>query len=253
MTTRTDVAVDFNPSPRVALVADPSTEFLAQDVVDTLRVAESSFTGMSYLRVLDASGKEDLGAGRAVGITATQQDLLIAFEARKTPAETGTVTTGSSAPTGTPPTISFIDTNALFESANVQRGSFLINFTDQSVADVVEVVSETELVTTVLVNGSDNEWDISDDYQCFNIIQCNAGGGNLVAVDDLLATISPILPTAFTQVLLERDTSAVIVDGAGSDPGAVWDELLADHTVAGSFGEWVGSKLLSVVKFLGLK
>lgn len=34
---------------------------------------------------------------------------------------------------------------------------------------------------------------------------------------------------------------------------AVWDETLADHTDAGSFGEKIGKKLLSVSKFLGLK
>lgn len=250
MTTRTDVVVDFNPSPRVAVVAEPSTEFLAQDVVDTLRVAESSFAGMSFAKVLNASGKEDLGSGRSVGITVTGQDILIAFEARKTPAETGTVTTPSGAPVGEPPTITFLDSAATFQANNVQRGSFLINFTDQSCADVVEVVSETELKTTVLVNGIGNTWDSADVYHCFNVVQCNAGGGNLVAVDDLAATISPILPTAFTQVILERDSSAVIVDG---DAASFWDELLTDHVVAGSFGEWVGKKLLSVVKFLGLK
>jgi hypothetical protein len=34
---------------------------------------------------------------------------------------------------------------------------------------------------------------------------------------------------------------------------AVWDAAVADHAAAGSFGERVGSKLLTVAKFLGLK
>ena len=34
---------------------------------------------------------------------------------------------------------------------------------------------------------------------------------------------------------------------------AVWDELKTGHTIAGSFGNHVGRKLLSVAKFLGLK
>lgn len=34
---------------------------------------------------------------------------------------------------------------------------------------------------------------------------------------------------------------------------AIWDALLSAHTSAGSFGEWIGRKLLSVSKFLGLK
>ena len=34
---------------------------------------------------------------------------------------------------------------------------------------------------------------------------------------------------------------------------AVWDEPVADHTSAGSFGEWVRNKLLTVSKFIGLQ
>lgn len=250
MTTRSDIEMDFNPSPRVITVDDTSTSFLVQDVHDTLVKQEDSFRGMSEKRLIRTSGKEALGGGRFVGLTTSMKDVLVAFEARKTPAEIGTVTTGSSAPTGNPPTISFIDTTALFIAANVQRGSFVINFDDRSCCDVVEVVSETELKTTVLVNGIGNTWDVTDNYQVFNVIQCNAGGGNLLAVDSADADISPILPTAFTQVILERDSSAVILNGGASD---FWDALLSDHLVAGSFGEWVGKKLLSVVKFLGLQ
>ena len=40
--------------------------------------------------------------------------------------------------------------------------------------------------------------------------------------------------------------------GGGGDPGAVWDELLADHTTPGTFG-WFVQKLLTVAKFLGLQ
>jgi len=81
MTTRTDVAVDFFATPqRIAEVADPSTEFIMQDVVDTLRIAESSFTGMSFPSLLDAFGKQDLGGGVKVGITVALQEAKIAFE-----------------------------------------------------------------------------------------------------------------------------------------------------------------------------
>lgn len=40
---------------------------------------------------------------------------------------------------------------------------------------------------------------------------------------------------------------------AASIADAVWDELLADHTTASTFGAQVGGKLLTVAKFLGLK
>lgn len=251
MTTRTDVAVNFNPSPRIAEVAAPSVEFDAQDVVDTLRIAEYQFEATTHKKLLNATGKEDLGSGRFVGITATLQNTLVAFAARKTPAETGSVTTPSGAPVGSPLYLEFTDTAADFITALVQPGSFIVNWTDRSCADVLAVIDADTIRTTVPENGIGNTWDAADLYSIWNIVQCNAGGGNLVAVDtDGITPISPILPTAFTQVILERDSSAVIVN---ADVGTFWDALLSDHVVAGSFGEWVGKKLLSVVKFLGLK
>ncbi len=54
-----------------------------------------------------------------------------------------------------------------------------------------------------------------------------------------------------TVQLIANNSAGLIV--VTNDPGLIWDELLADHVLAGSFGEWVGKKLLSVVKFLGLK
>ena len=43
-------------------------------------------------------------------------------------------------------------------------------------------------------------------------IQCVVSGGNLVAVDDLGDSISPIEPTAFTQVVTAASSSAVSLD-----------------------------------------
>lgn len=213
MTTRTDVVVDFLQSPRVAEIAEPSTAINMQDTVDTLRKQEDGFsTGLAFNKLLNASGKEDLGGGVLVGITVALQNLLVSFEARRTPAESGTVTTGS----GTPilgvlgPTYDFVDTAADFIAANVQPGSMVINFTDRSIADVVRVDDTDTLVTKVLVNGVTNTYQIGDIYQVFNIIQCDLDGGNLVAVDDLAATISPVLPTAFTQIVRTSASSATL-------------------------------------------
>ena len=208
MTTRDDISVNFYASPRIATVASPSTSLSMQDWVDTARIEEEAFKGMAFEHLIDASGKQDLGGGVLVGITVANQNCQVAFEARTTPAQTGTVTTGSSAPvTGT---ITFIDTSATFVTNGVAPGSLVINFTDQSIADVVEVVSETELKTKVLVNGIGNTFDVADVYHVFNIVQCNVEGGNLVATDDLDQTISPILPTAFTQVVRTSSSSATL-------------------------------------------
>ena len=213
MATRNDVTVDFLESPRIIEVAAPSTEITMQDLVDTIRKIEDAFTkGMPHDKLLDASGKQDLGGGVLVGITTDLQNAQLSFEPRRTAASIGTVTTGSGTAVNGPlgPTYSFIDTGADFVADGVERGSLVINFTDNSVADVIEVVSSTEIRTRVLVNGFDNEWDIGDAYHIFNIIQCNATGGNLVAADDIGNRITSVFPTAFVQVVRTASSSATL-------------------------------------------
>ena len=247
MTTRTDVTIEYVDSPRLATIASPSVAMNMQDAVDTLRELEDNTRGISETKLLDASGKEELEVGLNVGITVAMQDTLWAFQARTGPAETGTVTTGSSPPSAG--RISFIDTAATFVTNNVARGSLVVNFTDQSVADVISVDSEIQLTTRTLVNGIGNTFDISDVYHVFNIIQVNFVGGNLTAVDDVAAVISPVLPTAFTQVVLTKSSSATLVDASAG----VWSALVTDFQTAGTFGEKVGKKLLTLAKFIGLK
>jgi hypothetical protein len=209
MATRNDVNADYQPSPRVVEVAAPSTELTVQDLVDTLRISEEAFVeGLAFDKLIDAAGKEDLGGGVLVGITANLQDAQVSFEARRTPAETGTVTTGSGA--GTNGLQTFEDATADFVTAGIARGSLVINFTDNSIADVYEVVNATTLTTRTLVNGSGNTYDVADDYQVFNIIQCNISGGNLVAEDDVGSQLSPVVPTAFTQIVRTASSSATL-------------------------------------------
>jgi len=218
MTTRTDIVVDFKRSPRIAEIAVGSVEIIMQDYVDTIRPIESSFTAMSHPYLLNAEGKAVLGGGKLTGITNTEQDLKLAFNPDTTPAETGTVTTGSSPPTPTGE-ISFTDTAALFETNGVARGSMVVNFTDQSIADVIEVLSETSLTTKTLVNGIGNTFDVLDVYHVFNITQVTATGGNLVGVDSVGDPANAVLPTAFTQVINESDVSAALISGTGVTQG----------------------------------
>jgi len=208
MATRNDVNIDFNPSPRVATVDAPSTEFNTQDVVDTLRVQEETFRGITETKLLDAAGKENLGGGVQVGITTTLQNTQIAFEGRTTPAETGTITTASNPPVSG--LIDVHDTAALFQTNNISRGSLVVNFTDHSIAEVYSVESEIHIRTRTLVNGTDNQFDFGDDYQVFNVIQCEVLGGNVVAVDDDDLDISPVVPTAFTQIVRTSSSSATL-------------------------------------------
>jgi hypothetical protein len=209
MATRNDIIVEQRLSPRVAEVRQPSDEVVMQDYVDTLRIEEERFQSMGFERLIDASGKQDLGGGVLVGITVEENNVQLAFEPNTTPAHIGSVTT----PSGPPNAVSrvqFVDTTADFVTAEVQAGSMVINFTDNSIADVVRVINSTTLECRAPSNGSDNEFDLADVIHVFNIRQCRTSGGNLVAKNDVGATIPAVLPTAFTQVVLTTSSSATI-------------------------------------------
>lgn len=75
-------------------------------------------------------------------------------------------------------------------------------------------------------------------------VQCKVSGGNLVAVDAAGAALDPIMPTAFTQVVLAQSASPTLLT-AGSAVTAqdkvdisdqVWDKAKAGHTGANTFG-----------------
>lgn len=259
MATRNDITVDYELSPRVATLAAPAAALSLQDYVDTLRVAESSFQGMSFPFLLNASGKEDLGDGVSVAITVQEQNLQLAFEARRTPAiDESTVTTGSGAPAPTG-RYQFTDTASNFVTANVAPGSLVVNWSDRSIGDVVQVIDSDTLEMEALVNGTDNEMQLGDAYSIFNVEQVRVSAGNLTAVDDLAAAINAVQPTAFTQVIVALSSSATLVTDPGLTPqeisdvaDAVWDAPTNTHLVAGSFGQFIQKKLLTVAKFLGL-
>lgn len=85
MTFRNDVSIDWSVSPRIVTVASPSTEINVQDLYDTCMTLESQTTAIDDLHIIDAAGKEELGGGTSVGLTATFLNALLAFDARSGP------------------------------------------------------------------------------------------------------------------------------------------------------------------------
>lgn len=241
-----EVFQDYGQDRRVTLVLAPRVTMLAQDVVDTLRIEEESFQGLAHPRLIDASGKQDLGGGKFVGITYALQNNQLMFEDRDAPVYSGTITTTS--PTAVGGRLKVIDSAASFVTDNVERGSFIINWTDKSIVSVQQVNSPSELEVRVPTGGTTNTYTLNDEISVFNVEVVDVSGGNATAVDENGSPIDVVVPSVGTYVLLTLSTSASLVD-----QGSPWDALRADHTVAGSFGEYVGKKLLSVSKFLGLK
>jgi hypothetical protein len=57
------------------------------------------------------------------------------------------------------------NTGGSFLSADIEYGDIVRNVTDGSWAQVVEVVSDTEITTTYLVGGTEDDWDSGDTYE----------------------------------------------------------------------------------------
>lgn len=208
MSFRTDITINWQRSPRLIKLLAPSVEVSIQDLVDTLRVLEYTpipgYDVFSYDYIIDAAGKEDLGGGVKVGLTAEFKNAQLAPEARTTSAESGTATSADS--TGQ----TLIDTAATFQSNGVEAGSVIINFTDGSVATVLDVVGENELYHEPLADGIDNQWEIGDNYKVWNIEIVEISGGNLVAVDENDSGINALLPRFGVSYIATRASSATL-------------------------------------------
>lgn len=74
-------------------------------------------------------------------------------------------------------------------------------------------------------------------------VQCKVSGGNIVAVDSSNIDISPIYPTAFTQILVTASSSATLSSINGTIPTtaeiatAVWNEPKSNYTTSGTLGK----------------
>jgi len=207
MTARTDVTVDFSLSPRIILVAEPSTEITLQDLHDTLRDIEDEPQNMVYAHLINSSGKEDLGGGVAVGITSELQNAKLAFGQRATALLTeGVATSDNSAG------IILTDASADFNASNIIPGSTIFNFDNDSIATVIAVLSPTSLRHFVLgtSDGYDGYWTTGDNYSIYPNIQCSISGGNLVAVDAYGVITSPVFPTANVQIVRTSSSSATL-------------------------------------------
>lgn len=199
MAERGDITIEWPRSPRIIRVARPSTDLLTQDLVDTCRAQEALVENLDQDRLIfDAAGKQDIGNGVEVGITTQLNNAVIQFEQRAISVSQGT----SQASGGEV----LNDLSATFITDGVLPGATVINFTDQSICTVLEVVSETQVETTPLEDGSLNVWTLNDAYKIWNVDTCQLNGGNVVAQDDLAQEISPILAAA--NVLVDRQLSS---------------------------------------------
>lgn len=188
MAIRTDVDIAWHSNPRRLTVANTSDELSIQDCVDTCRALGDTSSGVNYDYLLDASGKEDLGGGVKVGITADLNNLQVAFQARTASISEGTCTTADA--TG----LLLIDSAATFETDGVAVGDVIMNFDDKSVATVLSVDSETQITHELLGDGTNNDWTSTDAYKIWPWEVCELSGGNAVAADENGSAIDVLQP-----------------------------------------------------------
>ncbi len=213
MAFRSDVTVCYSISPRLIIVDAPSTNITIQDLHDTVQEIDQRQENLNRANLIQTSGGADLGGGSFTGLTSTLQNAQLAFERRVNLLETGTITTAS-----TPGKfVSVIDSAALFQTNLVQRGDLVVNKADASHAEVIEVVSETELKVISPTGGAEDDYDVGEAYEVWEVVECTIDGGNLVAVDDVGSPITPVFPTFGVFVSRILSTSAGLTVGAPAD------------------------------------
>jgi hypothetical protein len=198
-------------SPRLVEVLAPDTEITIQELVDLIRDWEDDDRNMSmsFDSLISAAGKEDLGGGVFVGITATLENTQVLFSPRSLPKDDGTGRTCDA--TDLNGRQLYVD-DATFVSDSVVRGDLVYNVTTGGSATILEVVDENTINHLELSGGTNDDWTLGDEYIVFEVVQCNISGGNLVAVDDMDASISPVLQTFGTQIVRTSSSSATLTE-----------------------------------------
>jgi hypothetical protein len=200
-----DIVVYPYLNPRIVEVLDSSTDATVQEVVDAVRAWEDSDIGQHYPPLITAAGKEALGGGVTVGITATLLNTRLMFTARTAPLEgPGTCTTSDT--TGTV----LHATGGDFVNNGIYQGCTAYNYTTGSMAAVTEVISAIELHCFQITGGSSTEWTSGDSYYVYPNVQCNLTGGNIVAVDENGDEIPPVMQSPNVQVVRSSSSSATL-------------------------------------------
>lgn len=253
MPIQTSVYVRWDLSPRVIYLPDPMVSITIQDLVDTCRYHEDLPENMDDDYLIAAAGKEDLGGGLYVGITATLNNAYVYFEARSTPLVSGSTATSTDS-TG----MYLEDTTAGFTGDGIQVGDTVFNATNAEMATILEITDDENIRSFPLSGGGGLGWTTGDSYLIYSTDVCEITGGNLVAVDSLGASMNPYMPSPNIFLNSQASSSATLLEAQAISStdidniaDAVWDEATADHQTSGTFGLYV-SKIPLIGKLIAL-
>lgn len=222
--------VNWALSPRLVTIPVAEDDVSAADLQDTMQDLEDDEAGMVWPKLRNMSGGQDLGGGTTVGFTIEYANAQ-AVPQRTSSVSTGTITTGSST--------QLIDSAADFVTDGVEAGYWIINFTDQSVTEVLEVVDLNTLNVQPLTDGTDNDFDVADAYKVWEVKDFTLSGGNHVAVDTVGASINPVFPTFGRFVTRTSSASATAtsqenLEYATFNGGVYWDAIAGKASITES-------------------
>jgi len=219
-------------SPRIVEI-DGTTypDVSIQELYNAIREWEDFAIHADDDTLIDAAGKEALGGGVTVGITATLQNTQVLFTGNLTPLDDGSGRTCDA--TDSTGTQLYVD-DADFVTAGVEVGDAVYNETTNEWATITEVVDLNTLNHLALSGQGGSGWTSGDNYQVMENISCTMSGGNLVAVDDVGSELDPIIPSPFVQVARTSSSSATIqeIDAIrySSYQNAVWVDTTGSQT-----------------------
>lgn len=225
-------------SPRLIEVLAPDTEITIQELVNLCRDWEDEDDNMSFDRLIDAAGKENLGGGVTVGITATLNNAQLFFEPRSQAVDDGS---GRTCDANDVLGRTLYVNDATFVTTGVTRGNIVYNATTGSSATILEVVDENTIKHLNLQGGTSTQWTVGDEYIIFEEVQCSISGGNLVAVDDVGADLNSVFPSFGVQIVRTSSSSATLQEleaiqfssfegGVWVDPGNVTGKAASGQT-----------------------
>lgn len=199
-------------TPRVLNVPAAHGDASAQEIWDTLSEEAAKLENLIYKKLLDrpkGGGKATIGVGKATGITVPMSNVQVQFEPQVIKVSTGSVTTADAAGE------TLIDSLATFITDGVARGDLVLNTADASHSTVLRILSETSLVATPLLGGTDNQYDLTDGYEILDQVRRAITDGDVIAFDHLEATLNPILTAFGIDSTVELSTSPALSISSG--------------------------------------
>lgn len=199
-----NLSVRWDLSPRVITSDLTITDVSIQDIVDSCRVLETTVLTTDNISLISAAGKEDLGGGVTVGITATFQNTQWRFAARTIPLDSGNCGT-----TDTSGTTLYEAGSTFVSDGLINLGDTIFNNTTGEMETIIFITEET-LTSFALSGFGGSGWTSGDSWIVYKNVQCAITGGNLVAINALGASIDPVLQSPNVQVVMTSSSSATL-------------------------------------------